>query len=207
MKEQTIFNKVEIADLERFIGSIMDNPLPIDAQQHERQGRFAWCTDWWSIEVSKYFYNGKELYYADPVPVRLRENPLWSKEKTEVCAEYKLNMMRLLEEHKDFSNNLLVCEVGRGVDIWIAKKVKPKWNKITCYDNNQLILNEVNAYFKNRVELPIEIVLQSTNSYDFAGITEPTIVLGNNLNISDREINLLKNNKNLLVIINGKLLK
>lgn len=206
MIDQTIFNKTEIADLERFMGSLIDRPIPIDKQEHDKQGNFLWCSDWWAIEVSKYFFNGKELYYADPVPVRLRNNPLWSKEKTEVCAEYKLSMMRLLEEYKDFSNNLLVCEVGRGVDIWIARKVKSKWDKITCYDNNQLALNEVEIYFKNRLELPIQMFLQSTVTYDFANILEPTIVLGNNLNISDKEIDILKKNKNLLVIINGKLL-
>lgn len=207
MIDQTIFTKIEIADLERFIGSIMDRPIPIEKQMHIRQGRFTWCTDWWTIEVCKYFFNGKELYYVDPPPVRLRDTPLWKKQDTEVCAEYKLNMMRLLEKHKDFSNNLLVCEVGRGIDIWVAKKVKPKWDKITCYDDNQLMLDEVNIYFKDRLIMPIQTVLQQTVTYDFVSISEPTIVLGNQLKISDRELEIIKSNKNLLVIINGKLLE
>lgn len=207
MIDQIIFNKAEIADLERFMGSLIDRPIPIEQQEYDKEGRFLWCADWWTIEICKYLFNGKELYYVDPLPVRLRNNPLWKKEYTELYAEYKLSMMKLIEEHKDFSNNLLVCEVGRGIDIWIAKKVKAKWNKITCYDNNQLILDEVNIYFKNRLELPVQTICQSTTTYDFTSITEPTIVLGNHLKTSDREIDMLKNNKNLLVIINGKLLE
>jgi len=204
MKDQTIFTKIEIGDLERFVGHLIDRPIPIDSQYNIRQGRYIWCDDWWTIEICKYLINGKELYYADPVPVRLRQNPLWTKEQTELYAEYKLSMMELLKQYKDFSNNLLVCEVGRGTDIWIAKTIKPKWNKIVCYDVNQLILNEVNIYFKDRLALPIQTILHSTETYDFANILEPTIVLGNNLTISDRELDMMKNNKNILAIINGK---
>lgn len=207
MIDQTIFNKTEIADLERFIGSIIDRPIPINKQKHKRENTFTWCTDWWSIEICKYLFNGKELYYVDPSPVRLRNNPLWSKKEIEIEAEYKLSMMRLLEEYKNFSNKLLICEVGRGIDIWIARKVKATWDKIICYDNNQLMLDEVNIYFKDRLQMPIQTEFQSTVTYNFAAISEPTIVLGNSLKTSDKEIEILKSNKNVLAIINGKLLQ
>lgn len=65
--------------LKNYCQKIIDNPKPIDHQEHERKDGFLWCLDWKIIEVLKCCFNGKEMYIADPPPNRLKNNPLFSK--------------------------------------------------------------------------------------------------------------------------------
>lgn len=73
-------SREEVLIYKNYCQKIIENPRPIDAQPHIRDGGYLFCDDWWIIEVLKYFFNGPEMYMADPPPKRLRNNPLWSKE-------------------------------------------------------------------------------------------------------------------------------
>lgn len=85
----------ETIKLKRFCQEIINKPRPMEDQPHAREGVFLWCEDWEIIEILKYFFNGKEGYFGDPPPNRLKNNPLWSKEKIEEKA------LNLMEAYKD----------------------------------------------------------------------------------------------------------
>ena len=81
------FSKEEILEFKNYCQKIIESPRPIDKQPHERRGKFIWCEDWEMIENLKYFFNGREAYFGDPPPNRLKNNPLWSKEDIADQAE------------------------------------------------------------------------------------------------------------------------
>lgn len=90
-----MLNKKDILDLKRFLQTVIYNPRPIDKQPlYCVSGDKRWCEDWEIIEICKYLFNGREAYYGDPPPNRLKNNPLWSKDDIADKAE------KLLEEHK-----------------------------------------------------------------------------------------------------------
>jgi hypothetical protein len=82
-----VFSPEEILALKEFCQRIINRPRPIDDQPHKREGIFVWCEDWEMIEICKYLFNGREAYYGDPPPNRLKFNPLWSKDKIAESAE------------------------------------------------------------------------------------------------------------------------
>ena len=82
-----MFNKDDILKFRLFCHEICANPRSIEAQPYKREGTFLWCEDWEIIEILKYLFNGKVMYYEDPPPNRLKNNPLWNKEDIEKKAE------------------------------------------------------------------------------------------------------------------------
>ncbi len=90
-----MFNNEDCLKFRIFCQSIIVSPRPIDAQYHKREGIFIWCEDWEIIELCKYLFHGRELYYGDPPPNRLKFNPLWSKDDIAEKAE------KLIAEFKD----------------------------------------------------------------------------------------------------------
>lgn len=81
------FNAADILLLKRFLQEIIGRPRPMEVQPSVREGIYLWCEDWEIIEILKYLFHGKEVYYGDPPPNRLKNNPLWSKEEIEKKAE------------------------------------------------------------------------------------------------------------------------
>ena len=77
----------EMLAFKRFTLSITEKPRPLESQPCVREGVFLWCEDWEIIEISKYFFNGRDMYFTDPPPNRLKHNPLWSKEDIAAKAE------------------------------------------------------------------------------------------------------------------------
>jgi hypothetical protein len=69
--------------LKEYCQHIIERPRPIWAQPNITQDGRVWCEDWEIIEILKYFFNGKDMYYDDPPPNRLKNNPLWSKQDIE----------------------------------------------------------------------------------------------------------------------------
>lgn len=103
-----MFSPEEILALKEFCQRIINRPRPIDDQPHKREGIFVWCEDWEMIEICKYLFNGREAYYGDPPPNRLKFNPLWSKDEIEKQANdliLKLGLaqaiIEVLEEMRD----------------------------------------------------------------------------------------------------------
>lgn len=73
--------------LRRCCQSIISAPRSMEAQWYQFKQGFIWCEDWEMIEILKYLFLGKDLYYGDPPPRRLKNNPLWSREGIEQKAE------------------------------------------------------------------------------------------------------------------------
>lgn len=76
--------------LKKFNQSIIDNPRPMDEQWSETKDGKIWCSDWEIIEILKYMFNGRSMYMEDPPPNRLKNNPLFDKNKIAGTAEFLL---------------------------------------------------------------------------------------------------------------------
>lgn len=74
--------------LRRMCQEITYKPRPMDEQPCEQPtlGGKLWCEDWEFIEVLKFFFLGRETYYAELPPRRLRGNAHFSHEKVESRA-------------------------------------------------------------------------------------------------------------------------
>ena len=82
-----MFNEEDILKIKTFCQEITSKPQAIDAQPHTRAGDKVWCRDWEIIEICKYLFHGRGLYMGDPLPNRLRNNPLWNQEDIACTAE------------------------------------------------------------------------------------------------------------------------
>lgn len=209
-----MFSEKEILEIRNFIQSVNSNLIPVDQQEAVIKEGHIWCADWWTIEMGKILIYGEDAYKLDPLPRVLKNNHLFTHEYQVTTGNFKLNMLKLLKEHKDYSDTLIVCECGRGMDILLANMVKP-WKKIYCYDHNDLVINEVNKYFRDKLGLPIEAAMNPSWSYDklhlnlkgYAGVDFKAILLGNVVHLDPEQKEAIKNNPNILAIIDGEILK
>ncbi len=72
-----MFNAEECLNFRKFCQEIIFSPRMMEQQEHKREGKYLWCEDWEIIELIKYFFNGKDTYNLDPLPNRLKNNPLF----------------------------------------------------------------------------------------------------------------------------------
>ena len=70
-----------------YIQEVINRPRAMDQQPATVSNGSIWCEDWEIIEIIKYLFNGREIYYLDPPPNRLKNNPLWSRQDIECKAE------------------------------------------------------------------------------------------------------------------------
>jgi hypothetical protein len=86
------FTQKENIALQEYLSTIIGNPTPFAKQTSvfDTSGKCIWCEEWELIEMLKYLFNGKDIYYRDPPPNRLKDSTLWSKEKIEEKAEAEL---------------------------------------------------------------------------------------------------------------------
>jgi hypothetical protein len=186
-------------ELKNFTQSVIDRPLPLDEQECVKRDGYVWCADWWTIEVCKYLINGEPGYIGDPPPNRLKNNPIFSKDVIIEHGRCKVAMYELLKEKKDeLPNNLFLCEVGRGIDIVLAKMVKDDW-RITCYDSNEKVLERVKARFPI-----VNANVDNSGTWDPDVITEPTVVIANQTMLGEEKFNKLRSNANIFQIIDGR---
>lgn len=93
-----MLNDSDIHKLKNFCQIIIEKPRPMHAQPFKvLNGKF-WCEDWEIIEILKYFFNGESMYLTDPPPNRLKNNPLWERNRIIFQAR------RLAEEFPDVDN-------------------------------------------------------------------------------------------------------
>lgn len=90
-----MFSQEDALKFKNFCQSVINRPRAFADQPCKREGVFIWCDDWEIIELCKYFFNGREAYYGDPPPNRLKLNPLWSKDDIAAKAE------ALVADHKE----------------------------------------------------------------------------------------------------------
>ncbi len=103
-----MFNDQDVLALKTYCQSVINLPRPIDDQPHTREGVFLWCEDWEIIEICKYLFHGRDVYYGDPPPNRLRFNPLWSKDDVSKKAE------ALISDYKTVANIIDFLKKRRG---------------------------------------------------------------------------------------------
>lgn len=71
-----MFTDAENLKLREFCQKITNAPRPFEQQPSQKIDGYAYCEDWEIIEIVKCLFNG-DSYWGDPVPNRLKNNPLW----------------------------------------------------------------------------------------------------------------------------------
>ena len=185
---------------------VVNNPLPLDKQEAIfRDGKW-WCADWWTIEVLKCLFLGEKTYRDELPPRRLRNNGIFSIDNIVADTNNKLNMMDVMRSVNGWSHLLLVCEVGRGIDILLASLVQD-WQSIYVYDNNQLVLDEVRRYFSRYLKLPIFIEHMPSNKITIPE-SRPLLIVGNNMKETEGcQIFEASKEDDIRLILDGKLYK
>lgn len=200
-------NENRIAQMKALRQSILDRLIPLKSQEYIGSEGQWWTADWWSIEVLTCLIEGREAYLKMEPPDYLRGNNTWSRKRITHYNFMKNNMVSILRCVKDDADELLVCEVGRGIDILLASMVK-KWTNIYCYDSNYHEGGEINLYFKKGLGMPIGFVTSPSSKYKFEDISRSTILVANSTRIGKFRARKLINNKNIVHIIkNGRLIK
>jgi len=148
-----VLNEEEKNSLKHFIQWFIENLLPLDEQECQRDGDHFWCEDWKTIEIVKCLFLGKETYLSDPPPRRLKGNPFFKMDEIVKEADKKLRMLKKLKKTKDSSDILLVKNVRRGTDIMLASFVK-RWKIIYCHDPNP-VYEKTLDYFRMKFDMDI----------------------------------------------------
>lgn len=107
-----MFTRDDEIALRNYCQVVIMKPRRMEDQPHVRQGIHLWCDDWEIIEILKYFFNGREGYFGDPPPNRLKKNPLWSKEDIASKAE-----QMLVKYDKDVHKIILALKCRRTKDV------------------------------------------------------------------------------------------
>ncbi len=188
--------------------SIIYNPIMWDIQEArgELPPPVIWTADESAIETCKMMMLGKEDYYKDPIPLRMFINnkPIFHKEEIESRVTYKVKMLEILTQIKNSADNLLLCEVGRGMDILIVNYIK-NWSSIICYDSNINVIEKTQLYFSGYKN--ISFLVKNSSFFEFDKIDKPTILIGNEIHIHPREILSIQNHNIKHIILNGDLLR
>lgn len=188
-----------------FIKHIQYNLLPRDMQEACGKGKDFWCADYWTLEVAKCLFIGNERYMNDPLPRRLENNKSFGKEEIIADSDAKLSMLNFLSTIKG-PNNLLICEVGRGLDILVAIIAK-KWNKIYCYDHNGLYESLLRMFFESYGSKIIFTKI-STHGFDVnSDYNETTMVINRTRVGFDAAIKFFDCPSIIYIIKDGRLLE
>ncbi|KKM83581.1 hypothetical protein LCGC14_1308000 [marine sediment metagenome] len=190
--------------LGEFLKYTLINLLPRDRQEACGEGEDFWCADYWTLEVAKCLYIGNERYMNDPLPRRLEGNKSFSKNEIVAASNVKRSMVKFLASFE--GDNLLVCEVGRGLDILVAI-ISRQWNKIHCYDNNGLYGKNLEEFFSPYgYQDKIIFTAIPTHNFDVETIGEDTMMLINHTRVGiDAAIKFFECPKITYIIKDGKL--
>lgn len=184
---------------------ILDFKLPLTHQEACGSGKSFWCSDYWTREVIRCLIEGNEKYRISATPEYLIDNTSFSIPDIESACDFKYHMMNLLEQNKDFSDTIMVCECGWGIDILLAATIKA-WKRIICYDQNPYFIAEAERFHREVVELPVQIKEIKSHAIDFSKIDEKMILILEHPHLHIENYQQIRDNKNLLLIIQGKLL-
>lgn len=96
----------EVTDLKHFCQVLINAPLSMKQQQHEIKGGKIWCSEFETIELCKYIIYGRDYYYKDVLPNRLKNNSLFpGKAVIEQKAEKLLSSFSTVAELITFLKN------------------------------------------------------------------------------------------------------
>lgn len=160
-----------------FLHIILANLLPRDHQETSGEYPDFWCSDYWTLEVLKCLYRGKEQYLKDPPPKRLEANYNFAAIQQAEHANRKEKMYNHLLDIKDDADNILICEVGWGIDVYVATKVK-EWTTIRTYDSNNVYGACLSKMF-NTYNINYTFEGCSTKNFKFNEVEGDWIVIGN----------------------------
>lgn len=148
-----------------FLKHVKENPF-IGNQEQCGTGNNYWNADYWTMEVARC------LAYDDYIlPTKFHGNKFADPNRIKKDAAIKKTIKTVLNNIKDSADCLLVCEVGRGLDIIVANMVK-EWKTIYCYDHVDY-KTHLNI-FKN-----VNFIQKGTGVYEPELITDKYIVIMN----------------------------
>ena len=163
-----------------------------------------WTADEWTIEVGKFLLMGEDAYLRDITPVRRYDNNalLFQKNTIRNYGEQKYNLLQNLNKVKDLADNILICEVGRGIDLVLADHIK-QWSNILCYDVNDKILSATKNYFN--FFKSADFILKNTSFFDFSSITVPTILVCSDMHVPLEGLQGIKNPNIKTILWDGEI--
>ena len=163
----------EIGEIKELWKWTNDTQLPFDKQEHTIDNGMHWTCDMWSMEVLRYLSLG-ESYLTAPYPDYLAWKTPEFASLMKKYGDRKIATNTRLREASHLSNNIVVCEIGRGIDVLLSTFVK-KWDSIICYDTNPYYGKLCVDYFKAK-NIDIEFIV--ANSGDIKFDAEHKIVFG-----------------------------
>jgi len=167
-----------------------------------------WTQTHWTFEQLENLTLGEEVYIKAPLPTWLSEGSKYrSHGGARKQANHKRRMLRVLREHGELPDNLLVCEVGYGIEIVLAMMIK-EWKEIKCYDQcGGFKAGLINFFVKQH---GLNLVFEQTISahFSFDEIEESTMIISNGTHIGiGKPSERIRNNKNLIYLRNGMVLE
>lgn len=200
------FTEEEIVQLRRLGVSIRNNIIPLQYKDffHFKTGQI-WDIDTYSAEACLCLSLGEFGYRRHFELIEFNENTVGFALLKKVCYEFKIQAFLKLKESAGWSDNIIICEAGRGVDVLLAKFVK-NWKHMIAYDLDKSVLFEINKYFRGELGLPLETKQIHTEMYPFASINEKTIIFATCHNVSENKRQEILDNPNLIGILDGEIL-
>lgn len=175
-----------LSEMEQFV---IDTMLSSEEQEHIGHGEQAWTADYWTIEVAKCLRMGIEAYEQYPLSPWLVDNPCfqpYGKKHIIGCTKYKLGNLENLKKLGDRSDNLFVCQIGRGLPVIVAFQAK-RWKCVLGYDKFDYgkLLND---FFEPK--LSIEIVFEIKDTVDFSteGLDIDVVMSGHNTRFTPNQL-------------------
>ena len=101
---KTLDEKEKIV-LKEYLQKIIGIPIPFDKQKSifGKNHVCLWCEEWEIIEMLKFLFNGKDNYYLDPPPNRIKNSSeLWNKEDIEKKVLDDLGEMQMVEQMVEY---------------------------------------------------------------------------------------------------------
>lgn len=175
--------------MKEFLRYLEKNPF-IGNQESCGIGIHYWNADYWTIEVTRYLIE-RDKY---TIHSKFKGNRFADPNRIRKDGNIKLSVKNILQKIKDSADCLLVCEVGRGLDIVVSNQVK-KWKKIYCYDH--VNYKEYLKIFNN-----VEFIHTSTSVFNPEIIKEKCIMIMNHSLY--RDLDRFKNDNIIHAIVDGE---
>jgi hypothetical protein len=165
-----------------------------------------WTDDDWHMEIAKYLLVEKSNYLSYNPPSRLKNNPYYNPQKLLESGEIKIKTAKILSKISMEADTLLICEVGRGLDILVSNSIK-KWNRIICYDYVNYKLHLSSMFPGSIIDF---LVLRSEEFKGDSIISQPAIVVANDIRVENKELlrsKLVASSYLVRVIWDGEIIK
>lgn len=139
--------------------------LPKDSVEHNLNNTaYGWDSDLWSIEVVRCLLLGEEAYLKSPAPEYFHADEAQGlKSQIAQYAQFKIATCQRVMEVANVSNNVIVAEMGRGIDLLLLTFIK-NWQRIIIYDTNPYYGDYIVGRWKNVYKKDVTFVLANTGN-------------------------------------------